>query len=73
MMGGMGSVGVLITVIAVTAFFILLNVVGVWMNWNLSILLVSNVALWAVLQVVISYYKNRNNSEDQEKNQEWII
>lgn len=74
MMGGMGPVGVLVTIIAVTVFFILLNVVGVWMDWNLSILLVSNVALWLVLQVVISYYKNKNVSEEkQEKEQEWII
>ena len=74
MMGGMGSVGVLVTIIAVTSFFILLNVLGVWMNWNLSILLVSNVALWLVLQVVISYYKNKNVSDNEnEKDQEWII
>ena len=74
MMGGMGAVGVLVTIIAVTSFFILLNVLGVWMNWNLSILLVSNVALWLVLQVVISYYKNKNVSDNEkEKDQEWII
>ena len=70
----MGSVGVLVTIIAVTVFFILLNVLGVWMNWNLSILLVSNIALWLVLQVVISYYKNKNISDNEkEKDQEWII
>jgi UDP-N-acetylmuramyl pentapeptide phosphotransferase/UDP-N-acetylglucosamine-1-phosphate transferase len=72
MMGGMGPVGVLVTIIAVTVFFILLNVVGVWMDWNLSILLVSNVALWLVLQVVISYYKNKNVSEEKQE-KEWII
>ena len=74
LMGGMGPVEVLVTIIAVTVFFILLNVLGVWMNWNLSILLVSNIALWLVLQVVISYYKNKGVSENEkEKEQEWII
>lgn len=59
MMGGMGPGKVLITILLVTAFFILLNVIGVWLEWNLSLLLVGNVVCWAVLQVVISYYKNK--------------
>jgi UDP-N-acetylmuramyl pentapeptide phosphotransferase/UDP-N-acetylglucosamine-1-phosphate transferase len=60
MMGGMSPGYVLITLIAVTAFFVLLNVVGVWMEWNLSLLLIGNVSCWLVLQVVISYFKNKN-------------
>lgn len=60
MMGGMGPFCVLMTLMAVSAFFILFNVVGVWLDWNLSLLLVGDVICWTVLQVVISYYKNKN-------------
>lgn len=60
MMGGMGAFGVLITLMLVSAFFILFNVVGVWLEWNLSLLLVGDVLCWTTLQVVISYFKNKN-------------
>lgn len=71
MMGGMGPFNVLITILLVSAFFIVLNVVGVWLDWNLSLLLVGNVACWLVLQVVISYFKNKNR--DSWVEQEWMI
>lgn len=60
MMGGMGPAAVLGTILVVTAFFVILNVVGVWLEWNLSLLLIGNVSCWIVLQVVISYFKNKN-------------
>ncbi len=60
MMGGMSPSHVLLTIILVTALFVLLNVVGVWLEWNLSLLLIGNVTCWVMLQVVISYFKNKN-------------
>ena len=60
MMGGLGPFAVLMTLMAVSAFFILFNVLGVWLNWNLSLLLIGDVICWTALQVVISYYKNKN-------------
>ena len=52
--------GVLSTILLLTLFFVILNIVGVWLDWNLSILLITDLTLWAVSQVVISYYKNKN-------------
>jgi UDP-N-acetylmuramyl pentapeptide phosphotransferase/UDP-N-acetylglucosamine-1-phosphate transferase len=60
MMGGMSPGNVLLTIILITAFFVLLNVVGVWLKWNLSLLLIGNVTCWGMLQIVISYFKNKN-------------
>jgi hypothetical protein len=34
----------------------------VWFDWNLSVLLVTDVSLWLILQVVISYYKNKKRN-----------
>jgi len=59
MMAGMSPAYVLLTVMLVTAFFIALNVVGVWLKWNLSLLLIGNVVTWLILQIVISYFKNK--------------
>ena len=56
MMGGMSPV--------------LLNVMGVWLKWNLSLLLIGNVTCWVMLQVVISYYKNKNR--DKIDQQQWM-
>ena len=70
MMGGMSPGNVLITIILVTAFFVLLNVVGVWLEWNLSLLLIGNVTCWVMLQVVISYFKNKNR--DKIDQQTWM-
>lgn len=58
--GGMSPMQVLATILVVSVFFILFNAVGVWGGWNLSILLVTDVSFWLILQVVISYYKNKN-------------
>ena len=69
MMGGMSPGNVLITIILVTAFFVLLNVVGVWLEWNLSLLLIGNVTCWMMLQVVISYFKNKNRDKID---QQWM-
>ena len=69
MMGGMSPGNVLITIILVTAFFVLLNVVGVWLEWNLSLLLIGNVTCWVMLQVVISYFKNKNRDKID---QQWM-
>jgi len=63
MMGGMSPGYVLVTIILVTAFFVLLNVIGVWLEWNLSLLLIGNVTCWLLLQVVISYFKNKNRDK----------
>jgi hypothetical protein len=60
MQGGMSPMGVLATILLLTLFFVILNIVGVWLDWNLSILLITDLTLWAVSQVVISYYKNKN-------------
>jgi hypothetical protein len=60
MQGGMSPMGVLSTILLLTLFFVILNIVGVWLDWNLSILLITDLTLWAVSQVVISYYKNKN-------------
>ena len=70
MMGGMSPGNVLITIILVTAFFVLLNVMGVWLKWNLSLLLIGNVTCWVMLQVVISYFKNKNR--DKIDQQTWM-
>lgn len=59
MMAGMSPAYVLLTVLLITGFFILLNVLGVWLDWNLSLLLIGNVVTWGVLQIVISYFKNK--------------
>lgn len=69
MMGGMSPGNVLITIILVTAFFVLLNVMGVWLEWNLSLLLIGNVTCWMMLQVVISYFKNKNRDKID---QQWM-
>ena len=48
----------------------LLNVMGVWLKWNLSLLLIGNVTCWVMLQVVISYFKNKNR--DKIDQQTWM-
>ena len=58
--GGMRPLSVLITILVITLFFVVFNMVGVWQEWNLSLLLVADVMIWAVIQVVISYFKNKN-------------
>jgi UDP-N-acetylmuramyl pentapeptide phosphotransferase/UDP-N-acetylglucosamine-1-phosphate transferase len=58
--GGMGSMEVLVTILVLTLFFVVLNIVGVWLGWNLSVLFITDLFLWVISQVVISYYKNKN-------------
>ena len=62
MQGGMGPVQVLVFIMIITFSFVILNVVCVWFDWNLSVLLVTDVSLWLILQVVISYYKNKKRN-----------
>ena len=58
--GGMGAMEVLVTILVLTLFFVVLNIVGVWLGWNLSVLFITDLFLWVISQVVISYYKNKN-------------
>lgn len=58
MQGGMGPLSVLFVILLLTLIFVGLNGVGVWLGWNLSVLLVTDISIWLVSQVVISYYKN---------------
>ena len=62
MQGGMGPLEVLVTILVLTLFFVVLNIVGVWLNWNPSVLLITDLILWAVSQVLMSYYKNKNRN-----------
>lgn len=57
---GMRPMSVLVTILLITAFFVVFNVVGVWSEWNMSLLLVGDVIVWLIVQVVISYFKNLN-------------
>ena len=58
--GGMRPMAVLVTILLITAFFVVFNIIGVWSEWNLSLMLVGDVIVWVVIQVVISYFKNKN-------------
>lgn len=57
---GMRPMSVLVIILLITAFFVVFNVVGVWSEWNMSLLLVGDVIVWLIVQVVISYFKNLN-------------
>ena len=50
---------VLVLVMLITMAFITLNILGVWLSMNLSLLLVADVLAWLVIQVVIMYFKNK--------------
>jgi UDP-N-acetylmuramyl pentapeptide phosphotransferase/UDP-N-acetylglucosamine-1-phosphate transferase len=58
--GGMRPMTVLITILLISAFFVIFNVIGAWSGWNLSLLLVGDVIAWSIVQVAISYFKNLN-------------
>ncbi|MBQ8988751.1 MAG: undecaprenyl/decaprenyl-phosphate alpha-N-acetylglucosaminyl 1-phosphate transferase [Prevotella sp.] len=58
--GGMRPMSVLVTILIISTFFIVFNVIGVWSEWNLSLLLVADVMAWIIVQLVISYFKNKN-------------
>jgi UDP-N-acetylmuramyl pentapeptide phosphotransferase/UDP-N-acetylglucosamine-1-phosphate transferase len=58
--GGMRPMTVLVTILLISAFFVVFNIIGVWSDWNLSLLLMGDVIVWVVIQVVISYFKNKN-------------
>ena len=60
MRAGLKPRSVLIVIMLITSVFIGINVAGVWMGFDLSLLLVTDVSLWLVMQIVIMYYKNRN-------------
>lgn len=57
---GLSAHVVLVVVLLITSTFIGINIVGVWLGVDLSLLLVIDVSLWLVMQVVIMYFKNRN-------------
>ena len=59
MMAGLEPRQVLVAVLLITLAFIALNILGVWMGMDLSLLLVADVSTWLVMQVIIMYYKNR--------------
>jgi len=59
MTAGMQPHAVLWVLMLISMGFIGLNVVGVMMEFDLSLLLVTDVSVWLVMQVVIMYYKNR--------------
>ena len=54
---------VLLTILLITSFFVVFNLTGVWSGWNLSLLLVGDVMVWSLIQVVISYFKNKNRDK----------
>jgi UDP-N-acetylmuramyl pentapeptide phosphotransferase/UDP-N-acetylglucosamine-1-phosphate transferase len=62
-MGGMRPMTVLVTILIISSFFVAFNVVGVWSEWNLSLVLVGDVFAWIVIQVIISYFKNKNRDK----------
>lgn len=61
--GGMRPMMVLLTILLITSFFVVFNLIGVWSGWNLSLLLVGDVIVWIFIQVVISYFKNKNRDK----------
>jgi UDP-N-acetylmuramyl pentapeptide phosphotransferase/UDP-N-acetylglucosamine-1-phosphate transferase len=60
MKAGLNARQVLVVVSLITSTFICINIAGVWLGIDLSLLLVVDVSLWLVMQVVIMYFKNRN-------------
>ena len=61
--GGMRPMMVLLTILLITSFFVVFNLTGVWSGWYLSLLLVGDVMVWSLIQVVISYFKNKNRDK----------
>lgn len=62
-MGGMRPMTVLVTILIISSFFVAFNVIGVWSEWNLSLLLVGDVFAWIIIQLIISYFKNKNRDK----------
>lgn len=54
---------VLGVIMLITSEFICLNIWGVWIGMDLSLLLVIDVSAWLMMQVVIMYYKNRGRGD----------
>ena len=59
MRAGLKNRQVLVLLLLITSAFIILNVLGVWFGFDLSLLLVADVSAWLVMQVVIMYFKKR--------------
>ena len=59
MTAGLQPATILLTLMMISLGYISLNVIGVMMGSDLSLLLVTNVGVWLVMQVVIMYYKNK--------------
>ena len=63
MTAGLDPHHVLVIVLLIIVVFITLNILGVWLGMDLSLLLVTDVSAWLLMQVVIMYYKNRAGRE----------
>ena len=59
MTAGLQPAMILLTLMIISLGYIGLNVIGVMMGSDLSLLLVTNVGVWLIMQVVIMYYKNK--------------
>ena len=58
MTAGLSPRMVLLVLLLISSGFISLNVIGVSLGVDLSLLLVIDVSVWLVMQVIIMYYKN---------------
>ena len=59
MTAGLSPRMVLLALLLISLGFISLNVIGVSLGVDLSLLLVIDVSVWLVIQVIIMYYKNK--------------
>lgn len=59
MAAGLGARQVLVVLLLMSLEYVGLNIWGVWIGLDLSLLLVVDVATWGLSQVVIMYYKKR--------------
>ena len=59
MTAGLSPRMVLLVLLLISSGFISLNVIGVSLGVDLSLLLVIDVSVWLVMQVIIMYYKNK--------------
>ena len=59
MTAGLSPRMVLLALLLISSGFISLNVIGVTLGVDLSLLLVIDVSVWLVMQVIIMYYKNK--------------
>lgn len=60
---GLAPRQVLVVLLLISLEYIGLNIWGVWVGMDLSLLLVVDVSTWGLMQVVIMYYKKRREFE----------